>query len=105
MKATRSGGYSRSLDRKIASRSRWFIAIATVLGAILGSSFAKSYVAACDCSEPQWQLVLDENTELDETIWPTRATLRATSSPQVFLDSVSPDFKVDYVMGGTWPGH
>jgi len=81
---------------------RWFIAITTLLGAILGTSLAKSHVAACDCVELQWQLELDQTTEMDETVWPTRARLRATSSPQVILDSLSSDFKVDHVMGGSW---
>lgn len=90
--------------RYLASRQRWCIAIATLLGAIFGSSFVNALVAACDCGEPRWQLVLDQTTEADETVWPTHATLSATSSPPVLLNSLSHDFKVDYVMGGSWSG-
>lgn len=89
---------------KLRSRRNWLLAIATLSGAFAGSSFAKSHVAACDCSEPRWQLELDHTTETDETVWPTRATLRATSSAWVLLDSLNHDFKVDYVMGGSWLG-
>lgn len=75
--------------------------LAAVLGALAGSSLARSYVGADSCGiDLSWDLNLAHSTEPDASIWPKGAVLRTTDwGPISFQSFEWLDAKVDSIRG------
>src|SRR5262245_27773830 len=95
---------SHSLWTGSVCRAPWIVAVAGLVGALLGSVFGRSYVAACECASPMWQLQIDTTTAMDDTVWPARAVLKAFENDgPILVDSINHrESKVDHLMGGSW---